>query len=105
MAIIILWFFLHNIRLVLFIALSIPISILAAFNLFYTFDISINSLTLIGLALAVGMLLDNSIVVLENIYRLTSLGKTPEEAVIQGTREVWKSIFAATFSPTKYMSS
>ncbi|MBR5802797.1 MAG: efflux RND transporter permease subunit [Bacteroidaceae bacterium] len=98
LAIIILWFFLHNIRLVLFIALSIPISILAAFNLFYTFDISINSLTLIGLALAVGMLLDNSIVVLENIYRLTSLGKTPEEAVIQGTREVWKSIFAATLT-------
>jgi multidrug efflux pump subunit AcrB len=55
-------------------------------------------LTLIGLALAVGMLLDNSIVVLENIYRLSSLGKTPEEAVIQGTREVWKSIFAATLT-------
>lgn len=98
LAIIILWFFLHNIRLVIFIALSIPISILAAFNLFYTFDISINSLTLIGLALAVGMLLDNSIVVLENIYRLSSLGKSPEEAVLQGTREVWKSIFAATLT-------
>ncbi len=98
LAIIILWFFLHNIRLVIFIALSIPISILAAFNLFYTFDITINSLTLIGLALAVGMLLDNSIVVLENIYRLSSLGKSPAEAVIQGTREVWKSIFAATLT-------
>ena len=98
LAIIILWFFLHNIRLVIFIALSIPFSILAAFNLFYTYDISINSLTLIGLALAVGMLLDNSIVVLENIYRLHSRGKTAEEAVIQGTREVWKSIFAATLT-------
>lgn len=98
LAIIILWFFLHNIRLVLFIALSIPISILAAFNLFYTFGISINSLTLIGLALAIGMLLDNSIVVLENIYRLSSRGKSPEEAVIQGTKEVWKSIFAATLT-------
>ena len=98
LAVVILWFFLHNIRLVTFIALSIPISILAAFNLFYAFDISINSLTLIGLALAVGMLLDNSIVVLENIYRLSSLGKSPEEAVLQGTREVWKSIFAATLT-------
>lgn len=98
LAIVILWFFLHNIRLVIFIALSIPISILAAFNLFYACGISINSLTLIGLVLAIGMLLDNSIVVLENIYRLSSSGKTPEEAVIQGTREVWKSIFAATLT-------
>lgn len=98
LAILILWFFLRNIRLVTFIALSIPISVLAAFNVFYTFDISINSLTLIGLALAIGMLVDNSVVVLENIYRLSSLGKSPREAVLQGTREVWKSIFAATLT-------
>lgn len=98
LAILILWFFLRNIRLVLFIALSIPISILAAFNMFYLFDISINSLTLIGMALAIGMLLDNSIVVLENIYRLSSRGKTPEYAVTRGTWEVWKSILAATLT-------
>ncbi len=98
LAILILWFFLRNIRLVTFIALSIPISVLAAFNVFYAFDISINSLTLIGLALAIGMLVDNSVVVLENIYRLSSLGKSPREAVLQGTREVWKSIFAATLT-------
>lgn len=98
LAILILWFFLRNIRLVTFIALSIPISVLAAFNVFYAFDISINSLTLIGLALAIGMLVDNSVVVLENIYRLSGLGKSPREAVLQGTREVWKSIFAATLT-------
>ena len=98
LAIAVLWFFLRNIHLVIFIALSIPISILAAFNLFYYYDISINSLTLIGMALAIGMLLDNSIVVLENIYRLFTHGKKAEEAVTQGTREVWKSILASTLT-------
>ncbi|HEY5571178.1 MAG TPA: efflux RND transporter permease subunit, partial [Bacteroidales bacterium] len=56
LAILVLWFFLRNIRLVTFIALSIPISVLSAFNLFYAFGITINSLTLIGIALAIGML-------------------------------------------------
>ncbi|MBQ8734946.1 MAG: efflux RND transporter permease subunit, partial [Bacteroidaceae bacterium] len=98
LAIVVLWFFLRNIHLVLFIALSIPISILSAFNLFYYCDISINSLTLIGMALAIGMLLDSSIVVLENIYRLFTHGKSAEVAVTQGTREVWKSILASTLT-------
>ncbi|MCC8087852.1 MAG: efflux RND transporter permease subunit [Rikenellaceae bacterium] len=98
LAIIILWIFLKNIRLVVVIALSIPISIYAAFNLFYYFGISINSLTLVGMALAVGMLLDNSIVVLENIYRLSATGLSPEKSVTQGTKEVWRSIFAATLT-------
>ncbi|MCD7962435.1 MAG: efflux RND transporter permease subunit [Rikenellaceae bacterium] len=98
LAIIILWIFLKNIRLVIVIALSIPISIYAAFNLFYYFGISINSLTLVGMALAVGMLLDNSIVVLENIYRLSASGLSPEKSVTQGTKEVWRSIFAATLT-------
>jgi len=98
LAIIVLWFFLKNLRLVFFIALSIPISVYTAFNLFYAADISINSLTLVGMALAVGMLLDNSIVVLENIYRLSGNGLTPERSVIQGTTEVWRSIVAATLT-------
>ena len=98
LAVLILWFFLRNIRLVLLIALSIPISIYAAFNLFYAFGVTINSLTLIGMALAVGMLLDNSVVVLENLYRLSGMGYSPERAVTQGTREVWRSIFAATLT-------
>lgn len=98
LAIAILWVFLKNIRLVVIIGLSIPISVYAAFNLFYYFGISINSLTLVGMALAIGMLLDNSIVVLENIYRLSSNGFSPEKAVTQGTKEVWRSIFAATLT-------
>ncbi len=97
-AILILWFFLSNIRLVLVIALAMPISILTSFNFFYAFGITLNSLSLVGMALAVGMLLDNSIVVLENIYRLIRMKKNITEAVIQGTQEVWRSIFAATFT-------
>lgn len=98
LAVIILWFFLKNVRLVFLIALSIPISIYTAFNFFYGFGITINSLTLVGMALAVGMLLDNSVVVLENIYRLSGAGKSPEQSVLQGTKEVWRSILAATLT-------
>lgn len=98
LAILILWFFLRNIRLVTIIAISIPVSVYTAFNLFYAFNVSINSLTLVGMALAVGMLVDNSVVVLENIYRLAGKGKKPDVAVKQGTSEVWRSIFAATLT-------
>jgi len=98
LAVIILWFFLKNLRLVFVIALALPLSIFTAFNLFYAFDITLNSLTLVGMALAVGMLLDNSIVVLENIYRHLRKEKNSEEAAVEGTKEVWRSIFAATLT-------
>lgn len=98
LAVLILWFFLRNIRLVIVVALSIPISVYAAFNFFYFFGITINSLTLVGMALAIGMLIDNSVVVLENIYRLAGRGMSLYESVIKGTREVWRSIFAATLT-------
>lgn len=98
LAVFVLWLFLKNMRLVFFIALSIPISVYTAFNFFYAFGITINSLTLVGMALAIGMLLDNSVVVLENIYRLSGNGYTPERSVTQGTKEVWRSIVAATLT-------
>ncbi|WP_321368950.1 efflux RND transporter permease subunit [uncultured Draconibacterium sp.] len=98
LAIFVLWMFLKNLRIVSFIALAIPISVFTAFNLFYAFNISLNSLTLVGLVLAIGMLLDNSIVVLENIYRLSGNKVSPEQAVTQGTKEVWRSIVAATLT-------
>lgn len=98
LAIFVLWIFLKNLRIVSFMALAIPISIFTAFNLFYAAGISINSLTLVGMALAVGMLLDNSVVVLENIYRLSGKKFTPDLAVTQGTTEVWRSIVAATLT-------
>ncbi len=98
LAVFILWVFLRNIRLVIVIALAMPISIYTAFNFFYAFDITINSLTLIGIAMAIGMLLDTSVVVLENIYRLRTLGFSPSESVLKGTKEVWRSVVAATLT-------
>ncbi len=98
LAVLILWFFLRNIRLVTIIGISIPISVYTAFNFFYAFDISLNSLTLVGIALAIGMLVDNSVVVLENIYRLAGAGKDFETSVRQGTKEVWRAIFASTLT-------
>lgn len=98
LAVFVLWIFLKDLRLVSVIAVSIPISVFAAFNLFYGADVSINSLTLVGMALAVGMLLDNSIVVLENIYRLVSKGVKTEKAVVKGVSGVAKAILAATLT-------
>ena len=98
LAVIMLWFFIKNVRLVLTILLSIPVSILVAFNFFYYFGITLNSLTLVGIVLAIGMLLDNSVVVLENIYGKLSLNREPSDAVINGTKEVWRSITAATLT-------
>ena len=98
LAIFVLWMFLKNLKIVSFIALAIPISVFTSFNLFYAFNISMNSLTLVGLVLAIGMLLDNSVVVLENIYRLSGKRFDAERAVVQGTKEVWRSIVAATFT-------
>ncbi len=98
LAVFILWIFLKRIRLIFTLALAIPVSVFTAFNLFYAFDISVNSLTLIGMALAIGMLLDNSVVVIENIYRHVANRKSPGEAVAIGTKEVGRSVTAATLT-------
>lgn len=98
LAIFVLWMFLKNFRIVSFMALGMPVSVFTAFNLFYAFNISLNSITLVGLVLAIGMLLDNSVVVLENIYRLAGKRYDAELAVTQGTKEVWRSIVAATLT-------
>jgi len=98
LAVFVLWVFLRRVRLVVLVALAMPLSVFTAFNFFYAFEVTLNSLTLIGIALAVGMLLDTSVVVLENIYRLRSVGYKPGEAVIRGTGEVWRSVVAATLT-------
>ena len=96
LAIFVLFLFLRKIRIVSIVAFAIPISVFSSFYFFYLFGITINTLTLTGIALAVGMLLDNSVVVMENIYRLKGLGVGNDEACVRGTVEVWKSIVAAT---------
>ncbi|MCB0281599.1 MAG: efflux RND transporter permease subunit [Calditrichaeota bacterium] len=98
LAVIILWYFMRNLRLVSVIAVTIPVSVLTAFNFFYAYDISLNSLTLVGIALAVGMLLDNSVVVLENIYRIATREKDYLKATIDGTKQMARSVSAATLT-------
>lgn len=78
------------------VALSIPISLLIAVVLMYFFGINLDLITLGGLAMAVGMLVDNAIVVFENIYRHKSEGSTYDIAAIDGTKEVFGAIFAST---------
>lgn len=98
LAIFILYLFLRNFKIVTFVAVAIPVSVFSAFYFFYFFGISINTLTLTGIALAVGMLLDNSVVVMENIFRLRAIGIPREEAAVRGTREVSKAVIAATLT-------
>lgn len=98
LAIFILYLFLRNFKIVAFIAFAIPISVFSAFYFFYLFDISINTLTLTGIALAVGMLLDNSVVVMENIFRLRAIGMPCQDAAVRGTSEVAKAVIAATLT-------
>ncbi|RCW38416.1 efflux RND transporter permease subunit [Marinilabilia salmonicolor] len=98
LAIFILWIFLENLPLVLVVMVAMPVSVFGAFNFFYAADITINMLTLIGLALAMGMLIDNGVVVMENIYRMTSRGGKPEDIVVKGTSGIWRSVTAATFT-------
>ena len=98
LAVAVLWIFLRNLRLVLIVALSVPISILVSLNLFYLLKISINTLTLVGLAIAIGMLVDNSVVVLENIFRHMGRNKDAWKSVVEGTTEVSRAIVSSTLT-------
>ncbi|MBU0728154.1 MAG: efflux RND transporter permease subunit [Proteobacteria bacterium] len=99
LAVIVLLFFLRNIRSTLVIALSIPISVIATFSLIYFGGFTLNLMTLGGLALGVGMMVDNSIVVLENIFRRrTETTESVEEASVQGAIEVGPAIIASTIT-------
>jgi len=99
LAIIVLLFFLRSIRSTLVISLSIPISIVATFALIFFGGFTLNLMTLGGLALGVGMMVDSSIVVLENIYRRRSENDlTPEEASVEGAQEVGPAIIASTIT-------
>lgn len=98
LAIFILYIFLKNIRSTFIIATSIPVSIIFTFILIYFNDITLNLMILGGLALGVGMLVDNSIVVLENIYRYRELGESRAQAAIKGAKEVGVAVIASTLT-------
>ena len=98
LAIIILYLFLRNIRTTTIIAISIPVSVIATFSLIYFYGITLNLMTLGGLALGLGMLVDNSIVVLENIYRYRDMGYSRSDAAKEGTNEVSMAVIASTLT-------
>lgn len=98
LAVLVLLFFLRSFRSTTVIATAIPISIIATFALIYFGGFTLNIMTLGGLALGIGMLVDNSIVVLENIYRIQESGEKPVQAAINGTGEVTSAIIASTLT-------
>lgn len=98
LSMLVLYFFLKNIWPTLIISLSIPVSVIATFNLMYGNDISLNIMSLGGIALAIGLLVDNSIVVLENIARRKEAGESAQTSATQGTKEVGTAIFASTLT-------
>lgn len=98
LAVLVLFIFLRRIGTTVIISLAIPISIVATFNLMYFNDLSLNIMTLGGLALGAGMLVDNAIVVVESIFRNLEKGLSLKEAAVQGTSQVAGAITASTIT-------
>ena len=98
LAILVLLLFLRDLRSTLIIALSIPLSVVATFVLMYRMDISLNIMSLGGLTLGIGMLVDNSIVVLESIHRAKQRGLDLFRAAVEGTHEVGAAVVASTLT-------
>ncbi|MFC1534039.1 efflux RND transporter permease subunit [Thermodesulfobacteriota bacterium] len=98
LAILVLLLFLRNIGSTAVIVTAIPISIIGTFALMYFGGFTLNLMTLGGLALGIGMLVDNAIVVLENIYRMRESGVEPEKAAVEGSEEVSAAILASTLT-------
>ncbi|MDX1536309.1 efflux RND transporter permease subunit [Arsukibacterium sp.] len=98
LAMLVLYLFLRNVWATVIISVSIPVSIIATFNLMYGQGITLNMMSLGGIALAVGLLVDNAIVVLENIARHKEQGKSAPEAARTGTGEVAMAITASTLT-------
>lgn len=98
LAVLVLYFFLRNFWSTVIISVSIPVSIIATFNLMYGNDITLNIMSLGGIALGIGMLVDNSIVVLENIARHKDMGKNALEAAKDGASEVGTAVIASTLT-------
>ncbi len=98
LAILVLFAFLKDLRSTLIIATSIPLSVIATFLVMYRMDISLNIMSLGGLTLGIGMLVDNSIVVLESIFRKKAKGEALVPAAVDGTTEVGPAVVASTLT-------
>lgn len=98
LAAIIVFIFLLDLRPTLVIGLAIPLSVIMSFTILYFLGYTLNMMTLAGIALGVGMLVDASVVVVENIFRREESGESRIDAAINGTEEVWIAISASTFT-------
>ena len=94
----VIFIFLGNFRSTVIIGVAIPLSIISTFVMLYFGDYTLNLVTLAALALSVGMVVDNSTVVLENIYRHRSMGKSKYQAAVEGTQEVVSAVTASTLT-------
>jgi multidrug efflux pump len=109
LVLVVIFAFVGSLRATLIPALTIPVAIVAAFPVMLVFDYSINQLTLLGLVLAIGLVVDDAIVVLENIVRQMELGRPPLLAAIEGSREIGFAVVATTivlvavFVPISFM--
>jgi hydrophobe/amphiphile efflux-1 (HAE1) family protein len=110
LAVLVIFLFLGSGRSTLISAVAIPASIIATFTLMRLLNLTINIMTLLGMSLAVGLLIDDAIVVIENIYRHMEMGKKPMEAARDATNEIGLAVSATTFSiivvflPVAFMS-
>jgi len=109
LAVLVIFLFLLDYRPTIIAGLSIPISLVATFTIMNSLGFTINMMTLMGLSLAVGILIDDAIVVMENVYRHISMGKGKVQAAIDGTKEIGLAVMATTFAimvvflPVAYM--
>lgn len=110
MAILVILLFMLDIRSTLISALALPTSVVATFFLMYALGFTLNMMTLLGLSLAIGLLIDDAVVVRENIFKHLERGEDPKEAALKGTEEIALSVLATTFTivavfaPVAFMS-
>jgi multidrug efflux pump len=98
LVVLVIFFFLRNLRATLIPLVTIPVSLVGAFALMYAFGFTINTLTLLAMVLAIGLVVDDAIVVLENIYRSIEDGMERVEAAIKGTKEIGFAVIAMTLT-------
>lgn len=98
LAVVVLLIFLRDWKSAFVIGVSIPTSIMAAFSLMFLKDMTLNILSMSGLVVGIGMLVDDSVVVLDNIAKHYALGKSPKQAALDGTNEVGLAVFASTIT-------
>ena len=94
----VIFFFLRSLRATLIPLVTIPVSLIGAFAFMYAFGFSINTLTLLALVLAIGLVVDDAIVMLENIYRHVEEGMPPVKAALLGSREIGFAVIAMTIT-------